>query len=137
MKILKLKLLLVICALTCNAVFAQENSANGDSHVTRVPSLELPKIKVIPIKDIKTDGQYELYVKLPEGYSENNDTKYPVLYYTDAMWHVEILSAATEYMLENVILVGISWQKDISEDLKKEYGVHFSRFSDYSSKENL
>jgi predicted alpha/beta superfamily hydrolase/CubicO group peptidase (beta-lactamase class C family) len=43
-----------------------------------------------------------------------------------------MLSGATEYMLEDIILVGISWQLDINEDLKKERGVHVSRFRDYS-----
>ena len=95
------KLLLLLCVISFNTVFAQENIEKT--------YLELPKIEVIPIKDTKADRQYELYVKLPEGYSENNDIQYPVIYYTDAMWHVEIISGATEYILEEAILVGISW----------------------------
>lgn len=55
-----------------------------------------------------------------------------MLYTTDAMWHIEILSAATEYIIEEVILVGISWQKDANEDLVKEEGKHVSRYRDYS-----
>lgn len=35
-------------------------------------------------------------------------------------------------IMKDVILVGISWQKDISEDLKQQYGVHVSRYQDYS-----
>jgi len=50
------------------------------------------------------------------------------------MFHVEILSGATEYIMEDVILVGISWQIDIADDVKQKYGAHFSRFGDYSSK---
>ncbi|MEP0266303.1 alpha/beta hydrolase-fold protein [Dokdonia sp.] len=118
------KLLLLLCVISFNIVFAQENIEKS--------YLELPKIAVIPIKDTKADRQYELYVKLPEGYSENNDIQYPVIYYTDAMWHVEIISSATEYIIEDVILVGISWQKDIAEDLMQQYGAHASRFTDYS-----
>ena len=34
--------------------------------------------------------------------------------------------------MEDAILVGISWQKDINEDLKKEKGEHVSRNRDYS-----
>lgn len=126
------KLLLLICVISLNTVNAQQNSVNDDSHTLEKSYLELPKIEVIPIKDTKADRQYELYVKLPEGYSENNDIKYPVIYYTDAMWHVEIISGAAEYIMEEAILVGISWQKDIREDLKKERGAHVSRFRDYS-----
>jgi predicted alpha/beta superfamily hydrolase len=86
--------------------------------------LELPKIEVIPIKDTKSNRQYELYIKLPEGYSKNNDIKYPVIYFTDAMWHVEILSGSAEYLVENAILVGISWEKDV--------GAQVSRVRDYT-----
>ncbi len=90
-------------------------------------SLELPRVQVIPIQDTQSDRQYELYIKLPEGYSENNDVKYPVVYFTDAMWHVEMLSGSTEYLMNNVILVGISWQKDL-----KDARAHDSRFRDYT-----
>lgn len=97
-------------------------------------SLEMPAIQVIPIQDTINNKQYELYLKLPEGYSENKDKTYPVIYFTDAMFHLEILSGATEYIMEDVILVGISWQIDIAEDLEQKYGAHFSRFGDYSFK---
>lgn len=127
-----IKLLILIFAISLQAAFAQENSVKEFASNIQGPSLELPRIQVIPIEDTKNGRQYELYVKLPEGYSENKDKKYPVLYFTDAMWHIEILSASTEYMLEDVILVGISWQKDINGGLKKEIGEHVSRFRDYS-----
>lgn len=110
--------------------FAQENkesTSNGKGS-----PLVLPQIQVIPIQDTKTEKNYELYIELPEDYSENNNKTYPVLYYTDAMWHLEMLSGSSEFMLEDVILVGISWQKDIAEDLIQEYGAHASRFTDYS-----
>ena len=94
---------------------------------------EIPRTQVIPIQDAGSGGQYELYIKLPEGYLENNDKEYPVIYFTDAMWHIEILSASTAFLMEEVILAGISWQKDINEDLKKEVGAHVSRFRDYST----
>lgn len=126
-----MKLLLLTCLISLNIVFAQENSTK-DLQTVEISNLELPRIQVIPIKDTKADRQYELYIKLPEEYAENNETKYPVIYYTDAMWHVELLSAATEYIIEDVILVGISWQKDINADLMQEYGAHASRFTDYS-----
>lgn len=93
---------------------------------------ELPRTQVIPIVDSKSNAQYELYIKLPEGYSNQNDKRYPVLYFTDAVWHIEMLSASTDFIIEDAILVGISWRKDIKEDLNQEYGEHVSRFSDYS-----
>ena len=93
---------------------------------------EIPGTRVLPIEDTRAGRQYELYIKLPESYSKNSDVKYPVIYFTDAMWHFEILSASTAYLMEDVILVGISWQKDIEESLMKEVGKHVSRFRDYS-----
>ena len=94
--------------------------------------LTLPRIQVVPIKDTQADRQYELYIKLPEEYAKNKDKIYPVIYFTDALWHVELLSASTEFLMEEAILVGISWQKDINADLKKEHGEHVSRYRDYS-----
>lgn len=93
---------------------------------------QMPNSQVIPISDSKAGKQYELYIKLPDDYAQNAEKAYPVLYYTDAVWHIDILSAATSFLLDEVILVGVSWQKDVSEDLKQEYGESASRFSDYS-----
>ncbi len=126
------KLLILTIVISINTLFAQENSVKEFAFNVEGSSLELPHIQVVPIKDTKTERNYELYIKLPEGYSENSNTKYPVLYFTDAMWHIEILSTSTEYMLEDVILVGVSWQLNINEDLKKEIGEHVSRYQDYS-----
>ncbi|WP_298475554.1 alpha/beta hydrolase-fold protein [uncultured Maribacter sp.] len=117
-----------IFLITISPVFAQKKESNN----TKKSFLELPRIEVVPITDTNTDRHYELYIKLPEGYSEKSNKKHPVLYFTDAMWHIEILSGTTEYLLENAILVGISWQKDIDENLKKEIREHISRYRDYS-----
>jgi len=92
----------------------------------------LSKIQVLPIKDTQADRQYELYIKLPEAYSKNKDKTYPVIYFTDAIWQIELLSGATEFIMEDAILVGISWQKDINAALMKEKGQHVSRNRDYS-----
>jgi predicted alpha/beta superfamily hydrolase len=124
-KSLTLLLLLFLPHLT-----AQSNEMNETSDFT------LSKIQVVPIKDTQADRQYELYIKLPEGYGKNQekdkDKTYPVIYFTDALWHIELLSGAAEYLMGDAILVGISWQKDINKDLKKDVGEYVSRFRDYS-----
>jgi len=89
--------------------------------------LTLPKIQIVPIKDTQADRQYELYIKLPGGYTKNKDKNYPVIYFTDAETHIELLSG-TEFLMAEVILVGISDQKDINKDLDG----HSSRARDYS-----
>ncbi|MGW9686272.1 alpha/beta hydrolase-fold protein [Flagellimonas sp. 2504JD1-5] len=126
-----IKLVVLTLTISINTAFAQENGAKGTPS-TNSASLVLPQIQVVPIKDTNTARNYELYVELPEDYAENPNKTYPVLYYADAMWHLEMLSGAAEFMLEDVILVGISWQKDVAEDLKEQYGAHASRFTDYS-----
>ncbi len=87
----------------------------------------MPRTQVVPLKDTKNDRQYELYIRLPEGYAENTDTKYPVIYVADAVWHMDMLAGATEYLMPNVIVVGISWQKGLDDER-----AHVSRYRDYS-----
>ncbi|TVZ14336.1 serine hydrolase [Maribacter sp. MAR_2009_72] len=124
--------LLILFLATINIGFAQKNSEQDLVSNGETSSFIVPQIQVVPIKDTQTEKNYELYIELPEDYAENPNKSYPVLYYTDAMWHLEMLSGVSEYMLEDVILVGISWQLDINEDLKKEVGAHVSRYRDYS-----
>lgn len=93
---------------------------------------KIPRTQVIPIPDTANKKLYELYIKLPENYEQDSDTQYPVIYFADAIWHIETLSAATAFLLEDVILVGISWQQNIDEEVKQQYGEHASRFNDYS-----
>ncbi|OJJ17995.1 hydrolase [marine bacterium AO1-C] len=116
-----IQLVILIIAITGNATFAQENTDEKSK-------LAFSRTKVVPIKDAKNGRQYELYIRLPEKYAEKTDIKHPVIYYTDALWHVEVLSGSTEYILENAILVGISWQKDLNNKSK----AYLSRFRDYS-----
>ncbi len=97
---------------------------------------ELSKVEVLSIQDSQHNRQYELYVKLPDNYDANSDKKHPVIYFTDAVWHVEILSSATEFLLTDTILVGISWQKDIAEQLKADAGEWVSRHRDYSIRQS-
>lgn len=122
----RFNLFTLVCGLMAVTAFAQESVSKA---------LELPRIQVVPITDAANDRQYELYIKLPEGYTDTTSIKHPVIYYTDAMWHVEILSGSAEYLTEEAILVGISWQKDIKGELGA-LGAHASRYRDYSIKES-
>ena len=127
MKAIPFVLLALLMTIQSTFVLSQESSKNPQTS-----SLVLPHFQVVPIQEPGTDRAYELYIKLPKSYSENPTKNYPVLYFTDAFWHVEALSAATEYMLEDIILVGISWQKNADKDLMEEAGKHVSRYRDYS-----
>ncbi|WP_350291908.1 serine hydrolase [uncultured Croceitalea sp.] len=131
-----IKLVALCITLFTTVAFSQQKGAKDFASNLEGTSLVSPQIQVIPIKDANNERNYELYIELPEDYSEDKNKKYPVIYYTDATWHREILSACQEFILEEVILVGISWQLDINEDLKNEVGSHVSRFRDYSMSEH-
>ena len=91
----------------------------------------MPRTEVVLIKDNTAGKQYELYIKLPENYAANADKRYPVIYTTDAVWHMDLLSGTAEYLMPNAILVGISWQKDAGDER-----AHQSRFRDYTTYES-
>ena len=124
MKSKRLKAFLWVAMMAVTVVMAQDKTG-----------LEFPRTEVIPIQDSQNNRAYELYVRLPPNYADSVHKQYPVLYYTDAMWHVEILSGAAEFLIEQSILVGISWQLDIDKALIEERGAHVSRFRDYSFRE--
>lgn len=126
-----IRLFALTAAILINTATAQENGKKANT-ATNSASFESPQIQVVPIKDSNSEKNYELYIELPEDYAEHPSKTYPVLYYTDAIWHLEMVSGAAEFLLEDVILVGISWQKDAPEDLREQYGAHVSRFTDYS-----
>lgn len=94
--------------------------------------LEFPRTFVVPLFDSISGFSYDIYIRLPENYKYNENQKNPVIFYTDALWHMEILTGATDYILNNTIQVGISWQTNIDKELLDEVGVHYSRFRDYS-----
>jgi len=125
------KLLVLTCVLSLNTVFAQENNVNDD----RQKAYEMPRTHVITINNSETKAQNTLYIKLPEGYEENNDTQYPVIYFTHPVMHIEILSAATESLIEDVILVGLTWQKGMTFGKLDSY-LNFIRNDVFKTIEN-
>ncbi len=94
----------------------------------------MPRTQVIPVHDSASDKQYELYIKLPENYAVDKNVSHPVIYFTDAVWQIEMLSSAAEFIMEDAILVGISWQKNLAEGTINDIGEYASRFSDYTIK---
>ena len=41
------------------------------AHANEPNPYAMPRTQVVPIKDTQADRQYELYIKLPDGYEEN------------------------------------------------------------------
>lgn len=97
------------------------------SQLCTATSFAIPRTEIMSITDSATDRRYEIYIKLPIGYSEKKE--YPVVYMTDAMCSFQIVSGATRYpintgRMDNLMLVGISWEKGNRPD--------FSRIRDYT-----
>lgn len=127
---------LIAYFITISTLLAQSDDGLENNPQTLEKSyLELPRVHVVPIKDTKTGRQYELYIKLPETYIESRDKIFPVIYFTDAMWHIEMLSGSAEYIIEEAILVGVSWEKGLNGELDV-LGEHASRFRDYSTRKS-
>jgi predicted alpha/beta superfamily hydrolase len=125
------KLFILTCALSLNTVYAQENNVNDDTQ----KAYEMPRTQVIPINNSETKAQDTLYIKLPEGYEESNDIEYPVIYFTHPEQHIEILSATTENLIEDVISVGITFQKGMTFRTVDSY-MNFIRNDVFKTVEN-
>lgn len=97
-------LLFLICLLVFNYSKSQEATSTLDS---------------IYSKTLKEQRQF--WVKLPEGYSSENKTKYPVIYLLDGVSLKNALVTVYDnywgHYLPNMILVGISNQKNRTRDL--------------------
>jgi len=80
--------LILISFISFSTVFGQKSNVYNDFLISKKINLALSKIQVIPISDTTTKRTYELYIKLPDDYSKNDETNYPVLYFTYSMWHI-------------------------------------------------
>ncbi len=118
--IIFLTLALFLNAGNTNNLKAQDNGA-PTLEVLEHEAYEMPRTQVIQVHNSETDTLNTLYVKLPEGYEENTDLKYPVIYFTHPVLHIEILSSTTYWQIEDVILVGITWQKGMNLDKLDSY----------------
>ncbi len=98
------------------------------AHANELKPYEMPRTEVLPILESGTERQYELYIKLPEDYAENTEAKYPVIYTTDAALHMDMLSGATEFLMPETILVGISYQLNHEDER-----ANISRFRDFTT----
>ena len=76
----------------------------------------LPNTEVMEIRDVKTERDYNLYIKYPVRYDKSKS--YPVIYMTDGGYMFPTLAGAlgipmSANKVDNAFLVGVSWQKGI------------------------
>lgn len=109
------------------AAHSSSNAAKPAGGTGEPKAYEMPRTQVVPIQDSNTGRRYEIYIQLPEDYWENTDKQYPVIYMTDGEVQMSLLSGTTEFLMPEVISVGISWQKDDNGN-----DVPGSRLRDYT-----
>lgn len=121
-------LLPILLVAGCASISKVDGAQSFSTERSATPAAyAMPRTEVLPITQSDTDRQYELYIKLPEDYADKADENYPVIYTTDAEVHMDMLSGATEFLMPDVILVGISYQLNLGDER-----ANASRFRDYS-----
>ena len=80
-------------------------------------AFEVPRSKVVDIKDPDSERVYPLFIKLPRSYDKGKDKSYPVIYLTDAWYSFQVVSGATRLLMNSgkmpeAIIVGISYSKE-------------------------
>jgi predicted alpha/beta superfamily hydrolase len=88
----------------------------NSSAATETIPFQIPRSKIVEIKDPNSQRVYPLFIKLPKSYSKNDDKTYPVIYLMDALYSFQIVSGATRYpmnarKMKEAIIVGISYAK--------------------------
>jgi len=121
---------LLLFAIFLNACDSNDQKAKDNglptSEVVELKAYEMPRTQIIQVSNSETDTLNTLYVKLPVGYEKNTDLEYPVIYFTHPVQHIEILSAVTENLIEDVIIIGLTWQKGMNYGNLDSY-VNFIR----------
>ncbi|GGP87454.1 alpha/beta hydrolase [Shewanella ulleungensis] len=115
---------LLLCSyFLINSLFA---SADSSDNVQSDPAIQwaeayasasavnIPRTRQFTLKDGRRD--YQVMIKLPKDYQQNSTHHYPVIYMTDAMYSMQVVSGATRFpmnsnMMHQAILVAIGYQK--------------------------
>jgi len=136
-----LKSLLLILTLNLTSCLTKENKSseiNAENPIntnldSTLPTEEkrkftLPNSEIFPLKSKHTNKEYDIFVKLPKGYSESKK-QYPILVLTDAGYAFPLVSSIYKRLkfsnkIDEIIIIGISYAK----------GEHFgiSRTRDYT-----
>lgn len=103
-------LLTALAALHLGVLLAALSS--GAAHAQAAPPVALPGTRQIDLVSAINGQTYRLYVALPDGYAEDDPTRYPVLYLLDGYLAFPAAYAARASMglfgeLDDVILVGV------------------------------
>jgi uncharacterized protein len=113
MKISLRNMILVLSVVISVAVGGYAQRVLG-SQTAEYPVVTIPGSHMRTLESTNTGKSYDLYIKLPEGYDENDDLEYPVLYGLDGQWDFKLwdsIYGGLEYdgYVPRMILVGITY----------------------------
>ncbi|MEH6463433.1 MAG: alpha/beta hydrolase-fold protein [Shewanella psychromarinicola] len=115
----------LIGAIICCWLSLASESANNDALRAGLPSnavdvhstaavVTIPRTRQFVLND--GDRHYQVMIKLPKDYRNNRTHHYPVVYMTDSMYSLQVVSGATRFpmnsnMMQQAILVAIGYQR--------------------------
>lgn len=113
-----------------SSVISAENNHNVQSQVVSqwadayasAAAVNIPRTQQFILKD--ADRDYQVMVKLPKDYQHNSAHHYPVIYMTDGMYSMQVVSGATRFpmnsnVMHQAILVAIGYQKDSKDSTSR------------------
>jgi hypothetical protein len=100
----------ILLFLTISACAQQTPESRSPS----LPRVTLPDTEVRELKSSATGRSYDIYVRLPSGYAQNQGKKYPVLYVLDGQWDLKLLDSIYgglfyDGFVPEMIIVGITY----------------------------
>jgi predicted alpha/beta superfamily hydrolase len=104
---------LAIASANNDAVLTDLTSNAVDVHSTAAV-VNIPRTRQFVLKD--GDRHYQVMIKLPKDYRNNITHHYPVIYMTDSMYSLQVVSGATRFpmnsnLMQQAILVAIGYQR--------------------------
>jgi len=85
--------------------------------VVTFPEVTLPGTEVRQLKSSTTGRDYDIYIRFPEEYAQDQAKKYPVLYVLDGQWDFKLLDSIYgglhyDGFVPAMIIVGITYSGD-------------------------
>lgn len=121
----RIVIIVLLTAQLLSACTSQTNQSPG-LPPTRVT---LPFTEVHQLHSSETGRDYDIYIRLPDGYEQDSGKRYPVIYSLDGQWDFKMLDSICgglvyDKFMPEVIIVGITYSgenTDYGELRAKDY----------------
>lgn len=93
---------------------ASEPTTANPAPANALSEVTMPGTEVRQIKSSETGRDYDIYIRLPDGYEQGSTQKYPVLYVLDGQWDFKLLDSIYgglfyDQFVSAMIIVGITY----------------------------